>query len=660
MTSKGAADQIKEMKEDFKDLDLAILDGAKQFRVLRDSISKTNSLLGSKNWIIFSRFISGTPLWRIQNRIKATVMFMNEISSRAEKQRTQEAKEIQNYAKIAKMQRKAEKIQKDLVKIEAATGEEREKLVEALKDSSELYEGLVMKLGTEEAGTKRLLELMDERVSQAEKLENKAKVAANLRDADFRTKMKHYSGLTSAQKVLNDFKTKTTEQINKSEMAAEKTKLTTLQKMRLKMGGVDPSRMTDKDGNVKKPTQELNTTSFATLFGKGRFRDAKSKFASEKQFKLMKKMHDINKRNDAIRKRFLYKPLKQMYEKVKDIALNMLKLVFYALAQFLKVLLILMVLVTAFKIIEPYLGNIWDALSAMATVFSNGIGMVVEGISAMFNGVYNILMGILDWDWEQFKKGIGQLFSGIMGVLLGVLVATLGTIWTGITTFVGSLFTDGFNELGGGIKGVIAGVGNVIKGVAGVVGAIAMVVGIIALLVGATFAAPALIVAGIALAIYIAMDYIVAGLMMIVDGISTVIQWVKDFDIKASIIDPLVVGISNAIGDILDAIPSPSDAVNSITSKIPFLATGGLVQQSGIAIVGEKGPELVTLPAGSRVHSNKDSANMVAGNTVNNHITVQVTGRVGASDIEIRDIANKVAREINTRINRTSTSVVKF
>ena len=45
---------------------------------------------------------------------------------------------------------------------------------------------------------------------------------------------------------------------------------------------------------------------------------------------------------------------------------------------------------------------------------------------------------------------------------------------------------------------------------------------------------------------------------------------------------------------------------------------------------------------------------------VTNNITVQVTGRVGANDSEIRDIANKVAREINTRINRTSTSVVKF
>ena len=77
-------------------------------------------------------------------------------------------------------------------------------------------------------------------------------------------------------------------------------------------------------------------------------------------------------------------------------------------------------------------------------------------------------------------------------------------------------------------------------------------------------------------------------------------------------------------------------------------------------MVGEQGPELVRLPQGSRVYNNSDTKSMMGGGSVTNNITVQVTGRVGASDTEIRDIANKVAREINSRMNRTSTSVVKF
>ena len=91
---------------------------------------------------------------------------------------------------------------------------------------------------------------------------------------------------------------------------------------------------------------------------------------------------------------------------------------------------------------------------------------------------------------------------------------------------------------------------------------------------------------------------------------------------------------------------------------MPKRATGG--RGSGPMLVGERGPELVKLPTGSRVYSNADSGKMVAANAASsggNTINVHVNGRVGASDAEIRDIANKVAREINIRMNRTSSSV---
>ena len=83
---------------------------------------------------------------------------------------------------------------------------------------------------------------------------------------------------------------------------------------------------------------------------------------------------------------------------------------------------------------------------------------------------------------------------------------------------------------------------------------------------------------------------------------------------------------------------------------------GGGTTTGGINLVGERGPELVQLPSGSRVYSNADSKKMLGGNTINVH----VNGRVGASDAEIRDIANKVAKEINSRVNRTSTSSMGF
>lgn len=89
-------------------------------------------------------------------------------------------------------------------------------------------------------------------------------------------------------------------------------------------------------------------------------------------------------------------------------------------------------------------------------------------------------------------------------------------------------------------------------------------------------------------------------------------------------------------------------------SFIPKMARGG-ISSGGMTLVGENGPELVTLPSGARVHSNQASRGM-GGNVINVH----VNGRVGASDSEIKDIANKVAREINLRMNRTGASAGRF
>ena len=93
----------------------------------------------------------------------------------------------------------------------------------------------------------------------------------------------------------------------------------------------------------------------------------------------------------------------------------------------------------------------------------------------------------------------------------------------------------------------------------------------------------------------------------------------------------------------------------AVGSMFAARATGGIVREN-MTLVGERGPELVSLPMGSRVHTNAESRRMMGGNTINVH----VNGRVGASDAEIRDIADKVGREINLRMNRTTNSQVRF
>ena len=72
-------------------------------------------------------------------------------------------------------------------------------------------------------------------------------------------------------------------------------------------------------------------------------------------------------------------------------------------------------------------------------------------------------------------------------------------------------------------------------------------------------------------------------------------------------------------------------------------------------MVGESGPEMVYLPNGARV-VNSPSSRRGGGATIN----VYVTGRVGASDSEITDIAKKVSRVIGIEMNRSINAGVRF
>jgi len=150
------------------------------------------------------------------------------------------------------------------------------------------------------------------------------------------------------------------------------------------------------------------------------------------------------------------------------------------------------------------------------------------------------------------------------------------------------------------------------------------------------------------------------------------------FNILAAIISPILYGYIMILKEIftelkdkiVEKIAGPLEKVQvkldgqvqktrdivSALKVIPMLfggrfASGG-VTRGGVSLVGELGPELIRLPRGTRVHSNAESKAMMGGN----NITVNVQGRIGASDSELRQIAQKVGQMINKEINRTTSS----
>lgn len=75
--------------------------------------------------------------------------------------------------------------------------------------------------------------------------------------------------------------------------------------------------------------------------------------------------------------------------------------------------------------------------------------------------------------------------------------------------------------------------------------------------------------------------------------------------------------IAGIIGQIAEAINWVGNQVgigmDQAAGGPPAFASGGTMRRSGMAIVGEKGPELVHLPAGARVYSNSESQKMMGG-----------------------------------------------
>ena len=89
--------------------------------------------------------------------------------------------------------------------------------------------------------------------------------------------------------------------------------------------------------------------------------------------------------------------------------------------------------------------------------------------------------------------------------------------------------------------------------------------------------------------------------------------------------------------------------IKKFADIVPGFSTGG-TSMGGMAVVGEKGPELVSLPRGSRVHSNAKSRQMTKASNVNNfNITINAKD---TSKSEMRRIAKEIGNMINKEVNR--------
>ena len=191
---------------------------------------------------------------------------------------------------------------------------------------------------------------------------------------------------------------------------------------------------------------------------------------------------------------------------------------------------------------------------------ANPVGIIIVAIGAL------IAIGValwMNWDsvcaWcKQAFQAVGDFFVSVgtsigsffVGLWTGIKDTAVG-VWNGITGFL----SGAWNTISSAAVSVFTGIGNAVKNVwNGIVGAIK----------------------GAINSIISAINSMIRGAVGGVNG--------------------LIKGINSVTGAVgIPAIPTFT------APQIPMLANGGLIRTSGTVIVGEKGPEMLSLPSGAKV-----------------------------------------------------------
>lgn len=321
-------------------------------------------------------------------------------------------------------------------------------------------------------------------------------------------------------------------------------------------------------------------------------------------------------------------------------------------------------------LVWPTIQNIWGfvaehVLPGIMTLWDTiqpGIVMVIEMLGQVYDWISRLVSSLIEFLVPAFELIIttaGPIFDAIIAALSEVLssvISVVGGIWDKIKPFVERLVADFsalFSELGKWLNSVMPVVSEVAKWIGDKIGMLFRWLGDT---VGG-------VIRGI--------GNVISGIIGVITGI---VQTIHDlltgnFNAVRDDIWGLISSIGQAFWGVVEMITSPFrsafDAIkrlwNSTIGKLSFtvpdwvpgiggsgfsmpkLASGGTIMQAGSVMVGEAGPEILTLPRGARVTPLRD-ADASAGATYS-----VVVGDVNLSD---DDEVRRITRSYLERLAR--------
>jgi hypothetical protein len=546
-------DEIKNLASSISDLNKVTPKAAIEFQGLAKTITKSaNSFDGAgRNWNIFSRLVSGSPLWSIQNKVRAYIGVIGMMEKRSQlnseaqmRQNEIVIEQVQSYQKLKPELEKLNKF-KDAIGKGIPFGD-----AEAKKSIEEAVNGTL-------AYNKALLEGIEPQKAFAAGLDEL------IGKGNLQAKM-----FTDAQKKITDAKRyETSGTGGRGDIQKE---ITDRRAQYKKSASVNAEKIFKSMSEKLTSLKKFATGNYSVL---------------EKSEKRQKKIDKMTRR--AEKREILALKINQGVFKVTQMVKPLLNYVFkflvFSIFAFMGLLIFLKFAKDAFDILTEM--GVFDELKSIFYVALEMIGAFFGLIGAFING-----------DYEMALDYLMTLLDGAISIIMSVF----NIIWkTALGLAVGFFYT---------------------------------IIDNIHLLLKPEFwkrALPILKKFGMILLAAYFIKYMIAQVALLIGIYALPI---------------IVIGL---IGALLMAF------WKKVSGDLPFFANGG-VSAGGMAVVGERGPELVNLPKGSRVHSNRDSKKMVAssgGNTINITINARDT-----SDAELRRIADKIGNMVNNKINRRTSS----
>ena len=263
-------------------------------------------------------------------------------------------------------------------------------------------------------------------------------------------------------------------------------------------------------------------------------------------------------------------------------------------------------------------GVIGNVINLFAGIFKG----IWDGLKQVMDGVINFIRGVFTGDWKRAWEGIKQIFGGVITAAQGIFEAfsnffkkifskdwtqTFGILGNGLNAFLAN-----FRNIWNSIKAIFDGVITFIKGVFSGNWKQAWE-GIKQVFKG--------VFDGLAAIAKAPLNLIIGALNGLIDGLNWVINGINK--------------ISFTIPDWVPGIGGKSVGFNiGQISKLAYLARGGVLT-AGSAIVGERGPEMLTMMGDRAI------VQPLTNNTTNQNyggVTLNIYGAAGQSVEQLADI----------------------